>query len=206
MEIHDQLIHGIIQHGHTNIIIHFLAVYELYNIPARRELWRKLKEIEELMIHPWLIMGDFNSIIYVKDRSQGNEWMNAMPPLQVHIKDPCLLCFRFLNCLANHPKFADIVKSGWSSQRLNSEEFIGVWNKIQNIRDKLNKLQAQMRDISHSTGKYEGDKELKKQLEKWSIIEESIYRQKSRVKWLKLGDSNTAYFYANMKGEEHKII
>lgn len=75
-----------------------------------------------------------------------------------------------------------------------------MWNKIQNIRNKLNKLQEQMRDIIHSTGKYEGEKELKKQLEKCSIIEESIYRQKSTVQWLKLGDSNTAYFYANTKG------
>lgn len=43
------------------------------------------------------------------------------------------------------------------------------------------------------------EKELKEQPEKWSMIEESIYRQKSRIQWLTLGDSNSAYFFANMK-------
>lgn len=73
-------------------------------------------------------------------------------------------------------------------------------NKIQNIRDNLKELQAQMRDIFHSTWKFEEENELKEQLEKWSIIEKNIYEQKSTVQWLKLGDSNSAYFYANMKG------
>ncbi|XP_075092545.1 uncharacterized protein LOC142172764 [Nicotiana tabacum] len=45
----------------------------------------------------------------------------------------------------------------------------------------------------------EEEKVLKKQLEKWGVIEESIYRQKSRVKWLKEGDSNSVYLFTNMK-------
>lgn len=73
IEIHDQLIYGIIQPRHNNIVIHFSAVYGLHIVPARKELWRKLKEIEELMIHPWLIMGDFNSFLDVEDRSHENE-------------------------------------------------------------------------------------------------------------------------------------
>ncbi|KAK4706499.1 hypothetical protein R3W88_033948 [Solanum pinnatisectum] len=44
--------------------------------------------------------------------------------------------------------------------------------------------------------------ELRTQLNKWSTIEEAIYKQKSRVQWLKLGDSNTSYFYARMKSRK----
>lgn len=74
--------------------------------------------------------------------------------------------------MANHDEFAEIVKSSWSIhrpaqgmmnvwlklnnvkgalKRLNNKEFIRVETKIQNIRDKLKELQAQMRDISHNT-------------------------------------------------------
>lgn len=31
------------------------------------------------------------------------------------------------------------------------------------------------------------------------MVEETIAKQKSRVKWLQLGDSNSAYFFACMK-------
>ncbi|KAH0746203.1 hypothetical protein KY285_007860 [Solanum tuberosum] len=34
------------------------------------------------------------------------------------------------------------------------------------------------------------------------MIEENIYKQKSRVQWLKLGDDNNAYFFASMKGRK----
>ncbi|XP_019267108.1 PREDICTED: uncharacterized protein LOC109244466 [Nicotiana attenuata] len=45
----------------------------------------------------------------------------------------------------------------------------------------------------------EKQKALKCELEKWVMIEESIYKQRSRVQWLKPGDSNSAYFFAQMK-------
>ncbi|XP_019257656.1 PREDICTED: uncharacterized protein LOC109235863 [Nicotiana attenuata] len=48
-------------------------------------------------------------------------------------------------------------------------------------------------------GMMQQEKALKGQLEKWSLIEESIYKQRSRVQWLKLRDSNSAYFFAHMK-------
>ncbi|KAG5576665.1 hypothetical protein H5410_056799 [Solanum commersonii] len=34
------------------------------------------------------------------------------------------------------------------------------------------------------------------------MIEENIYKQKSRVQWLKLGEDNNAYFFASIKGRK----
>lgn len=39
---------------------------------------------------------------------------------------------------------------------------------------------------------FDQEKDTIQQLEKWSLIEESVMRQKSRVKWVQLGDANTS--------------
>lgn len=59
-----------------------------------------------------------------------------------------------------------------------------------------------MRNASIAQDLKEVEKELKKQLAKWSMIEESIFKKKSRVQWLKLGDSNTKFFFAQIKGRK----
>lgn len=41
-------------------------------------------------------------------------------------------------------------------------------------------------------------------LEKWSLIEERVMKQKVRENWLPLGDANTKYFAAVMK--ERQLI
>lgn len=45
---------------------------------------------------------------------------------------------------------------------------------------------------------YDKEKQLKADLEKWIIVEESILKQKFRIQWLGLGDTNSAFFFASM--------
>ncbi|XP_070045980.1 uncharacterized protein [Nicotiana tomentosiformis] len=59
-----------------------------------------------------------------------------------------------------------------------------------------------MIDATTSANLFEAASNTKQQLKKWSLIEEMIYKQKFRVQWLKLGDANTTYFYASMKGRK----
>ncbi|XP_070020234.1 uncharacterized protein [Nicotiana sylvestris] len=174
---------------------------------------------------PWLLMGDFNSILGVDDRMHGSEvqdnetkdfkeviedcslaelptvgktytwtnghvysridraivndiWMINMPPRQVQILNPLF---------SDHSPLGikvEIVESNWTMK--NGER---------------NWMSTRKNEIANPTiDLFEEEKKLLLQLEKWDKIEESIYKQKSRVKWLKLGDTNSAYFFASMKG------
>jgi len=127
--------------------------------------------------------------------------------------------FKFFNCVAEHPEFLQRVKEAWvrghkkdmndiwrmlkrvktNLKQLNIMEFKEVSNRVKDIRGQLHCLQESMRDPRTVALNRQHEKELQIQLEKWSKIEESVMQQKSRVQWLKLGDANTTYFFANMK-------
>ncbi|XP_009764997.1 uncharacterized protein [Nicotiana sylvestris] len=81
---------------------------------------------------------------------------------------------------------------------LNIEQFKGVEGKLKHIRNQLREIQERMGQHKQDSILIEEEKKLRRQLETWGMIEESIYKQKSRVQWLKVGDSNSAYFFANM--------
>lgn len=59
-----------------------------------------------------------------------------------------------------------------------------------------------MRTLPVPQNVIEVEREVRKKLTKWSQIEEVIYKQKSRVYWLKLGDENTKYFFTSMKNRK----
>lgn len=90
----------------------------------------------------------------------------------------------------------------YALQQLNKLEFTSVSTKVQNIKIELQNTQRSMRQTPVDLTFIAQEGELRMQLTKWSQIEESIYKQKSMVQWLKLGDTNTTYFLTNMKGRK----
>lgn len=88
-------------------------------------------------------------------------------------------------------------------KKLSSEHFKEITEKINITRDQLNMTQQQMKH-QYSDALATKEKTLLLKLEQWSIIEESIIRQKARVNWIKLGDANTKYFSASSKRESNK--
>ncbi|XP_019239280.1 PREDICTED: uncharacterized protein LOC109219303 [Nicotiana attenuata] len=128
--------------------------------------------------------------------------------------------FKFFNCLASHHKFYDIVRECsmkgnkgnpmlkvWYKlkqlkkelKQLNNEEYTSVGPKIQLARNKLMNIQMGMASPETDDEMIALEKETKVELAKWMEVEESIMKQKARIKWLKVGDSNTAYFHACVK-------
>lgn len=102
-----------------------------------------------------------------------------------------------------HGIWQNTMKIKKEMQNLNQKEFQEVSDKVQQLRQKLIDQQQQMRNAFIAQDLKEVEKDLKQQLTKWSMIEESIYKQKSKVQWLKLGDSNIKFFFAQIK--ERKV-
>ncbi|XP_070032423.1 uncharacterized protein [Nicotiana tomentosiformis] len=131
------------------------------------------------------------------DRAIGNdEWMYAFGHMEVEYKMPFVsdhapmmitfkrvepsgkIPFMFFNVWADHEDFLPLVEGDWKKQ-LHSDPIKDIYTRRENVVRKT---------------------------EKWSLIEESILQQKSRAKWIKLGDSNSKYFLVFMKERRHKKV
>ncbi|KAK4708986.1 hypothetical protein R3W88_029911 [Solanum pinnatisectum] len=134
---------------------------------------------------------------------QGMVWSlySQIIPLSIELKsqrDIRKKPFRFYNCLAKHPDFKTTIQSSWKRQnggmqgvwqnlkvvrremqQLNKKDYVGVTKKVQQITRELLAKQNQMRNTHIPQHMVEEEKEMRAQLIKWILIEESIYKQKS---------------------------
>ncbi|KAK4734020.1 hypothetical protein R3W88_008281 [Solanum pinnatisectum] len=144
--------------------------------------------------YTWSNKQQGNDRIYRRiDKLLGNgEWMSKWGTEYDIISLP----FRFFNIWASHNKFDSIVAKGWKKGRT-GDHMRQVLSNLKSLKPDFRKLNKE--DFHHITQKIETcrctfHKEILLNLEKWDLIEESVMKQKARVDWIKLGDSNTKYF------------
>ncbi|XP_056690045.1 uncharacterized protein [Spinacia oleracea] len=111
--------------------------------------------------------------------------------------------FRFLNYLADHSSFSAIIQAAFTESRLNSRSYIektspGITEKITIARSELDKVQQSLQ-TGRSPSLLNQEVVCIKQLRHWLRIDEIALRQKSRIQWLKLGDSNNHFFFSTVK-------
>ncbi|XP_059315703.1 uncharacterized protein LOC132066402 [Lycium ferocissimum] len=142
--------------------------------------------------------------------------VTALEPLFSHHSPLCLSIveqrrdphrpFKFYNYMVEHQGFKQAVSKCWSRhihypslkqvwlklmhvkygmKKLRKTEFQGIVEKIDITRQKLTIIQNLIA-YGHHQEPVPEEKLLRSEFEKWTTIEESIWRQKSRVHWLKL--------------------
>ncbi|XP_069143402.1 uncharacterized protein [Solanum lycopersicum] len=156
------------------------------------------------------------------DRAFGNdEWMDKWGNVNVDYGNPSISdhssmmiilqktqqhgkgSFKFFNVWTEHESFMEMVETIWKKEY--------GYNKMKQVWCKLKDLQHVLKKLNRKDFKYIGkqidmarieianEKELLIKLEKWSLIEESALRQKSRIKWIQLGDANNKEFKMSLR-------
>lgn len=49
----------------------FTAIYGSHNVHARAGLWKSMSDISFEVNDPWLLVGDFNAVLFAHERSSG---------------------------------------------------------------------------------------------------------------------------------------
>ena len=117
--------------------------------------------------------------------------------------------FRFEAAWIDHHEYADLVKNSWhlpnitaslakvqeNSIIFNKEVFGNIFQRKKHIENRLKGVQNYLErvdSIRHSLL----EKELQQEYSHILFQEEMLWYQKSREKWIKFGDKNTAFFHA----------
>ncbi|XP_033136094.1 uncharacterized protein LOC103837732 isoform X1 [Brassica rapa] len=124
--------------------------------------------------------------------------------------------FKFFNYLVTHPDFQETVTSGWEFtssdswnlsslskkqkqlkkylKSLNKDNFSDIQKRVSEATLQLENLQ--LHSLMHpSESAFLAERTCTDKVAFLKTIEESFFHQKSRIKWLKLGDQNSAFFH-----------
>lgn len=128
--------------------------------------------------------------------------------------------FKLFKHVIKHVDFLEVVKESWQAQEegdpmqilhrkmkrlkpvlraFSKTHFSNISERVLKARQKLEMVQNEILKWPTNNQLIQHEKELSVKLFELLIAEESLYRQKSRIQWLKEGDQNTKFFHSTVK-------
>ncbi|KAL5162615.1 Transposon TX1 uncharacterized protein [Glycine soja] len=130
--------------------------------------------------------------------------------------------FKYANCVSGMDNFTETVANSWNSTRREgppmkmlwhklkklqpvinnlSKPLIGIKVKLQEAREKLTHAQMELTLDRLNKDKIGRTKDCTEAVIKWTEMEEQMLQQRAKIRWLRLGDGNNAYFHASLKAK-----
>ncbi|XP_019260707.1 PREDICTED: uncharacterized protein LOC109238677 [Nicotiana attenuata] len=175
-----QLIHCFVEDRQSQFNCELTYVYGYNTIAGRKPLWDQLRNIRGSINGPWILLGDFNTILFSDDRVNGVpvhpaetvDFQNCITDLGVgqcsdhspivintviakqYLKKP----LRLLNVQLQLDAFKAIVQNVWQ-QTIEGHCMYGVWQKLKLVEaetKQLNKeyssLEGRIMNLKHKLG------------------------------------------------------
>ncbi|XP_075088537.1 uncharacterized protein LOC142170507 [Nicotiana tabacum] len=205
LDCSNQMIHCCVTDNNSSFSSYITFVYGLHTIHDRASLWRSLRNMQTN--GPWLIIGDFNSVLHEEDR------LNGIPVHQADTTD-------FQRCI-DDIGVGQITKRGckfsWSCSDHSPIMIITKVNRVKvkktfRLMSTVMKLQEYKEVVQNTWGQqiqgYTIGKKDTGLIKKWEAVQEQILKQKSRATWIKLGGCNSKYSHAYMRARQarNKVI
>ncbi|XP_050229136.1 uncharacterized protein LOC126678278 [Mercurialis annua] len=123
---------------------------------------------------------------------------------------------RFFNFCTTHSDFSSIIEEEWKNyrivqklkaisirlSRINKAQFAKISNKVLIHRKRLNRIQIDIQKDPNNIYLMEEENVMARHFRYLLKCEQSFFKQKYRVQWLSLGDSNTKFFYNSIKARK----
>ncbi|XP_030473888.2 uncharacterized protein LOC115691407 [Syzygium oleosum] len=187
---------------------------------------RKLRKIDRVLANDiWMQQFSFSEASFL---SPG---ISDHSPMVIKILSPhsSKKPFKFFNFWTTHPKFLELVKQAWDThiigtpmyiiccklrvlklklKLLNRSSFSDISTRTDQARSDLYAVQSALQLHPYDQSLLDREVEHTQSFSSLRMQEESFYRQKSRIRWLKEGDLNTKFFhhFVNKRRLHNRIL
>ncbi|XP_070045848.1 uncharacterized protein [Nicotiana tomentosiformis] len=176
------------------------AVYAKCDETLRCRLWEEFRDVASWVNGPWGVVGDFNVVSCEEEKKGGR-------PFRVEDN------LDFLACLS-HCRLQDAGYCGsqftWSDNRdppntiWERQDFGDIYEEPKRLEALIRSLEeAMISDLSPECRM--NLSKARAEFTRFLKLQDSILRQKARVKWLIEGDDNTSFFHVIIKDRRKKL-
>ncbi|XP_030440998.1 uncharacterized protein LOC115663090 [Syzygium oleosum] len=187
---------------------------------------RKLRKIDRVLINDlWNQLFSFSEATFLAPGISDHSPMviKIFPPLSSNKP------FKFFNFWATHPKFLDLVAQAWDThivgtpmymiccklrvlkaklKHLNRSSFSAISTRTEQARSDLYAIQVALEHHPFDQSLLDREVEYIRSFSALRLQEESFFRQKFRIRWLKERDMNTKFFhhFVNKRRLQNRIL
>ncbi|WZY77835.1 hypothetical protein YC2023_024219 [Brassica napus] len=173
------------------------------------------KKLDRLLVnHPWIASHPHSQATFLAPEI--SDHCPAVLDLAVDLPRAGTKPFKFYNFLTKHPNFCQLVGLEWNQCGGTGMDLSHLCYKLKQIKRVLKKINrenysniqervietngllkvAQVKALSDpTTANFLEEKTLMEKFNFLRSLEESYFRQRSRISWLKEGDQNTTFFH-----------